>query len=155
MIRGQLTGALVGFLIAAVVVRVADVAPTPREFVFDVAPVRGRCDLARTAENDGAGLPPLPLAPTGEYSAVVCSKHNRAGSIRVRANAVFNGDDLGNMIGTLRSGSCVRAEGPLKDLDVPGGIGWAIPVEDDLGQRCRGYVAEHVVDDPMDAFRAW
>ncbi len=124
------------------------------EAVWKSAPVRGSCSTAKTMvelyddEEDGdpfekGGDPAFVVGDVGAYTSVVCVDANRAGSVYVRADPEFFGDDHDNVVGTLASGICVRAQGPLKRQGGP--LAWAVPVDDDEGNSCRGYVSDSVV----------
>ena len=61
--------------------------------------------------------------------------------VRVRASAMWSGEDHRNVIGTTAGRRWVLGHGPLTDAEVRSGIGYAVVVEDASGERCRGYLS--------------
>lgn len=126
-------------------VRVGDVRCD--DGVDDVVDLDGRCDAGHTIANE-ADFEERGARAVGDVAAYDRTiRFLGAGTVRVRSNAVFPRENLSNVLGNARAGRCHRADGPLKDADVPGGVGYAVRVRDRAGVVCRGYVSASVVDD--------
>jgi hypothetical protein len=110
----------------------------------DVLRVDGSCAAAHSIDAEGiaATTPARPVGDVARYRVPLWLTEER---VRVRANAMWDGADLRNVIGTARGGRWVLGEGPLRDAELGAGIGYAVVVEDPSGQRCRGYVSITVV----------
>jgi hypothetical protein len=123
----------------------------------DVVDLHGLCSAGHTLSNEpefeerGA----RPVGDVAEYNTTIElvgtpmrleNGQRKPGTyVRIRSNAVFNADDLENVLGHADTGGCVLASGPLKDGAINGGIGFAVRVRDARGKLCRGYVSETVV----------
>ncbi len=66
-------------------------------------------------------------------------------AVRVRSTPLWSAADLSNVIGKLPGGATFPAWGPLKGRP-SNGIGYAIPLQDSSGKRCRGYLSYTVVE---------
>lgn len=64
-------------------------------------------------------------------------------SISVRSDAsCFEIKSCGhNILGRIKSGTIIYAQGPLKNADYSAGIAYAFPVRDSKGNICRGYLS--------------
>lgn len=103
----------------------------PRRVDSHIAVIHGSCAAGRS------------LGDISGYAIPLRAEQNNLGYIRIRSDACWR--DLNNVIGTVPCGTLLWAEGPLKDADEPGGIGYAVAVQDDQGHICRGYVSYTVV----------
>jgi hypothetical protein len=65
---------------------------------------------------------------------------------RIRANAVWPAEDMRNVLGRVPAGALLWGQGPLKNAEFSAGIGYAVAVQDDRGETCRGYIAGLVVE---------
>jgi hypothetical protein len=66
--------------------------------------------------------------------------------VRVRICAVWPVEDLRNVLGVIPSGQRVPVFGPVKHPLWSSGIGYVVPLVDDQGRRCRGYVSDTVLE---------
>lgn len=134
-------------------------ACTPAEVPVAAVPLVGDCSAA-PAMGD--------LAAYGRTIATVAPTDT--GEVRVRSCAVWPGDDLRNVVGTIAAGREIPVFGPVKHEPFSAGVGYVVPVQDAAGQQCRGYVSASVIasvrtregaDDPRaglplpDASAAW
>ncbi len=128
------------FLVVAVVVMLVLVgwrwsgrkAPARAEEAITL--IDGSCEKARD------------LGDLAGYSLRVRSKEAKLGFVRVRSDASWFAEDKSNILGTVPTGTVMRAEGPLKNAEGSNGIGYAVAVRDKDGRTGRGYVSYTVVD---------
>jgi hypothetical protein len=119
-------------------------APPPTTPTPTLAKLIGSCDAGSPINLDDSSLEAgggRPVGPLSTYTALLQIAQSDSGFVRARANAVWDASDLRNLLGLLRSGSYVWAEGPLHDNRVSAGIGYAVPVRDQNGRECRAYVS--------------
>ncbi len=95
-------------------------------------------------EGSCAGAPPM--GDLDAYRATHGVLIRSSPRIRVRSCAVWPAADLRNVVGTLPAGHSVPLRGPLKHGAFSAGIGYAVPLEDEQGQRCRGYISATVLE---------
>ena len=99
-----------------------------------VALIDGNCSAGRQ------------LGDISEYPLLLRAQQNNMGYIRIRRDAHWDTQFVDNVLGTVPCGTILHGEGPLKDADEPGGIGYAVAVCDGKGNVCRGYVSYTVVE---------
>ena len=119
-------------------------APPPTTPTPTLAKLIGSCDAGSPINLDDSSLEAgggRPVGTLSTYTTLLQIGESDSGFVRARANAVWDASDLRNLLGLLRSGSYVWAEGPLHDNRVSVGIGYAVPVRDLNGHECRVYVA--------------
>jgi len=121
--------------------------PLPAHPVPSPAILIGVCASGQTflanGSNDGNGA--RPVGDLAGYRALIQIVSVPNGFVRARASAEWPIDVRGNVLGFLRTGSYVWAEGPLKNGSYSAGLGWAVPVRDLSGRECRAYVSSTVV----------
>jgi len=100
--------------------------------VGEPASLRGSCERGR------------PLGELGSYRHVI-ELGGDAPHVRVRADPSWPAEDHGNVLGELASPQRIAAFGPLKGVP-SNGIGWMVPLRDDEGRTCRGYVSATVAE---------
>jgi len=86
-----------------------------------------------------------PVGDLTNYTSLIQINSAPNGFVRARASAEWPSDVRGNVLGFLRTGSYVWAEGPLKNDGYSAGLGWAVPVRDLSGKECRAYVSSTLV----------
>ncbi len=125
-----------GVLSIALLAACTDGAGAPSEIAdVDVArpaTLRGSCDGAR------------PLGELASYRHVI-ELGGDAPRVRVRADPSWPAEDHGNVLGELVSPQRIAAFGPVKGIP-SAGIGWVVPLRDDDGRTCRGYVSATVAE---------
>lgn len=122
-------------------------APLPKEAVPSFAVLIGDCAAGQpilvSGEMDSGGA--RPVGDLTSYTTLIQIIAVPNGFARARANAIWDNDDRRNVLGFLRAGSYVWAEGPLKNGEFSAGLGWAVPVRDLSGKECRAYLSHTVV----------
>jgi hypothetical protein len=121
--------------------------PPPKQPVPSLATLIGDCASGQPHVANGAtdskGVRPVGDLTTYRALIQIISAPNAF--VRARASAGWPSQDRRNVLGFLRAGSYVWAEGPLKDGDPSAGVGWAVPVHDLSGKDCRAYLSNTVV----------
>jgi hypothetical protein len=87
-----------------------------------------------------------PLGPAEAYKHLVRAKENTLGIVRVRSNGRFIAGEDENVLGEVKSGVLLYAQGPLKSADYGKSKAYAVVVRDLKGKLCRGYVSTLYVD---------
>jgi len=96
---------------------------------------------------DGSCAPARPLGDLADYSTRIRAMDSALGFIRIRSEAIWSGEDLSNVLGTVPSGTVLWAEGPLKNAEISMGIGYAVAIRDKDGRTGRGYVSRTVIEE--------
>jgi hypothetical protein len=122
-------------------------APPPKQPVPSLASLIGDCAAGQPLLANGAteSKGARPVGDLASYATLIQIVSSPSGFVRARANADWSNKDRRNVLGFLRAGSYVWAEGPLKNGDFSAGIGWAVPVRDPGGKDCRAYLSQSVV----------
>ena len=100
---------------------------------------------ARIVLIDGNCAGGKPLGEISWYTTKLRIKKNGLGYARIRSRAFFDSAN-DNVIGTVRCGTILWGEGPLKDGETSAGIGYAVAIRDSLGNIRRGYISYTVVE---------
>ena len=89
-----------------------------------------------------------------QYSIKMKVGSSESDSISVRSDAsCFNLEGCDhNILGKIKSGTIIYAQGPLKNSDFSAGLAYAFPVKDRNGNVCRGYLSYLNVEE-MEAAR--
>jgi hypothetical protein len=87
-----------------------------------------------------------PLGPAEVYKHLVRAKENSLGIVRVRSNGRFVAGEDENVLGEVKSGALLYAQGPIKNADYGKSKAYAVAVRDTKGKLCRGYVSTLYVD---------
>jgi hypothetical protein len=87
-----------------------------------------------------------PLGPAEAYKHLIRAKENTLGIVRVRSNGRFVAGEDENVLGEVKSGALLHAQGPLKNADYGKSKAYAVVVRDPKGKLCRGYVSTLYVD---------
>lgn len=85
-----------------------------------------------------------PLGPITNYRHVIELDRDEP-RVRVRADPNWPAGDHANVLGELASPQRIPAFGPVKGIP-SNGIGWVVPLRDDSGRTCRGYVSATVAE---------
>jgi len=123
-------------------------SPPPPADPPPLAALVGDCDggTPLTAEGVEEG-PAHEVGDLAAYDVLVRIADVPEGYVRARADAHWTSDRR-NVLGYLPAGTSLWAQGPLKDTEGSGGLGYAVPVRDLAGATCRAYISYTVVASP-------
>ena len=109
----------------------ADSLGTDREETDSIPLISGSCKEGRE------------IGSLDQYSIRMKVGTSPTDSISVRSDAsCFEIQSCGhNILGKIKSGTIVYAQGPLKNADYSAGIAYAFPVKDQDGNICRAYLS--------------
>jgi hypothetical protein len=100
-----------------------------------IATIHGDCSRGREIGN------------LKRYSIRLRAENNDLGYIHIRANAAcFEEGRKANILGTVPCGTILYGYGPLKNADYSAGIAYAVAVQDENGNKCKGYVSFTVIE---------
>jgi hypothetical protein len=128
-----------------VVCVLAVLACTPNGEHVDEAPPPAAARLEPVAFDGDCSRGPA-MGSLDAYASASATLITNETGVRVRVCAVWPATDLRNVLGVIPAGKRVPVFGPVKHPLWSAGVGYVVPLVDDQGRRCRGYVSDTVLE---------